>query len=176
MTFTDLLKIIKTIKLGVEMFSLTCEYAIRALTYIATQNLEETTMVADIAKEANIPNAYLSKILMQLKERNILDSLKGPGGGFFFIKKPEDISLKDIVPIFDPDITDENNCIMGFSICGGNNPCPLHSSWAGFREKLFNIMETTTIAFMAEAVAAKKAFLQDPKEEEPFKARRRKLK
>jgi len=156
------------------MFSLTCEYAIRALTYIATQNQDETTMVANIAKETNIPNAYLSKILIQLKERGVLSSLKGPGGGFFFIRKPEDIHLKEIVTMFDPDITDENNCVMGFTTCGGKCPCPLHDMWGGFREKLFSILDDTTIQTMASEVESKRAFLLDKDNKPSFQIKRRK--
>ena len=143
------------------MLSLTCEYAIRALTYLATQKQEETTLSSQISEKAHIPTAYLSKILLNLKDFGILNSLKGPGGGFFFVKDPAEIQLKEVVSIFDPNITSENNCVMGLAECGGDCPCPIHDIWAPFRERLFEILEKTSIASMANEVTEKRAFLVD---------------
>lgn len=82
------------------MLSLTCTYAIRALTYLATQNPEETTMSSLISEQTNIPLAYLSKILLTMKDQGILESLKGPGGGFYFVKEPRNLYLEEIVSLF----------------------------------------------------------------------------
>jgi len=143
------------------MLSLTCEYAIRALTFLATQNPESTTLSTQISKEANIPSAYLSKILLILKDHGILDSLKGPGGGFFFIVEPTELTLKEVVALFDPAITSDNNCIMGLEECGGDFPCPIHDIWGPFRDRFFKILSSTSIATMAEDVKMKRAFLDD---------------
>jgi Rrf2 family iron-sulfur cluster assembly transcriptional regulator len=65
------------------MFSKACEYAIRATIYIALQSQESKRVtLKDIAKEIDSPEAFTAKIMQQLVKRGIVDSLKGPTGGF----------------------------------------------------------------------------------------------
>ena len=65
------------------MFSKECEYGIKASTYIALQSLQERSVsLKEIAEEIDSPVAFTAKILHQLAKNHILDSSKGPSGGF----------------------------------------------------------------------------------------------
>ena len=67
------------------MFSKACEYGIRASIFIAEQSLlDKKVSLKDIAKAIDSPEAYTSKILQQLSRNFIINSDKGPTGGFFF--------------------------------------------------------------------------------------------
>ena len=70
------------------MFSKTCEYAIRATIYIAEQsNLDRRVGIKDIAKAIDSPEPFIAKILQQLSKDQIIESVKGPSGGFSMDKK-----------------------------------------------------------------------------------------
>ena len=69
------------------MFSKSCEYAIRATIFIATQSQSNANIgIKEIAKEIDSPIAFTAKILQVLVKNNILKSTKGVGGGFMILK------------------------------------------------------------------------------------------
>ncbi|MGM0375528.1 MAG: RrF2 family transcriptional regulator, partial [Bacteroidota bacterium] len=84
------------------MLSTTCKYAVRAIIFIAQKGTSESRVNARIiASELGIPMQFLSKILQIFVRRELLQSFKGPTGGFFLAKDSHDISLFDIVEIID---------------------------------------------------------------------------
>src|SRR5690554_4496736 len=65
------------------MFSKSCEYGIKAILYIATQSIEGYRVkIGDIAENSGSPEAFTAKIMGTLARHNIVNSLKGPYGGF----------------------------------------------------------------------------------------------
>ena len=65
------------------MFSKACEYAIRATIYIAVQSSQNLRVgLKNISKEIDSPEPFTAKILQQLSKNNIIESIKGPPGGF----------------------------------------------------------------------------------------------
>jgi Rrf2 family transcriptional regulator, nitric oxide-sensitive transcriptional repressor len=80
----------------VEMISQTMEYALRAAVYLAkVPNTPRTS--EQIANATRVPQAYLSKIMQQLGEAGIVCGQRGLGGGFRLLKRPEEISLLEVV-------------------------------------------------------------------------------
>ena len=70
------------------MFSKTCEYAIRALIFIARKSKEGLKVgIKEIAKNTDVPAQFIAKILHELTKQNLVKSLKGPAGGFYLDKK-----------------------------------------------------------------------------------------
>ena len=66
------------------MFSKTCEYGLRAAIYIAQQaKKNEKIGITAIAEAIDSPQAFTAKILQQLTKKNIVQSIKGPYGGFY---------------------------------------------------------------------------------------------
>ena len=73
------------------MFSKACEYGIKATIYIAMQSMQNSRVsLKDIAKEIDSPVAFTAKILQQLARNKIVESVKGPTGGFQIEKKKID--------------------------------------------------------------------------------------
>ena len=67
------------------MFSKACEYAIKAIIYIAQQSHQQKRVnVKEVSKSVNAPEAFTAKILQQLCRENILESNRGKQGGFIF--------------------------------------------------------------------------------------------
>jgi len=80
------------------MLSNTCKYAIRSLIYLANFSADDKKIgIKKISEDLNIPSPFLGKILQSLAREKILKSTKGPHGGFSLGRKPEEISLFDIV-------------------------------------------------------------------------------
>ena len=132
------------------MFSKACEYAIKAMVYIATQSLENNRVkVGDIANNSANPEAFTAKIMGELKRAHLVDSFTGPNGGFEIdIQKMKQIKVSEIVFAIDGDNV-YKGCALGLEACNPDEPCPLHEKFASIRENLKQMLETTSIYELA---------------------------
>lgn len=137
-----------------------CEYAIRAMTYVANFETGTRLLARDVSAHERIPGPFLGKIFQTLVRAGLLKSSKGPGGGFALARDPEEISLYDIYRAVDGD-TYLDACAVGLARCSDEMPCPLHERWKPIRERIRNYLESTSLASMAEATRRKQALLGD---------------
>ncbi|MDP8299776.1 MAG: Rrf2 family transcriptional regulator [Candidatus Tantalella remota] len=82
-----------------KMITRDTDYAIRTLTCIAGKK-EKIVTVRDLTEELEMPKAYLRRVLQILNKKGILQSFKGRGGGFKLIRDPENITVFNLVVIF----------------------------------------------------------------------------
>ncbi len=84
-------------------------YAILAAGYIAKNQDKKTVLSQNISKEYDIPLEYLLKILQQLVRANVLNSKRGPRGGFSLAKSTKQISMLEIIEAVDGPMTGHLN-------------------------------------------------------------------
>lgn len=132
------------------MFSKASEYGIRAVIYIAKKSLlDKKISLKEVAKAIDSPEAYTSKILQKLVKNNIINSDKGPTGGFSMDEqKLEKVRLSAIIFTIDGDDI-YNGCGLGLKKCNEKMPCPLHNQFKIIREELKKMLETTTLKSLA---------------------------
>ncbi len=128
------------------MFSKACEYGIRASIFIAEQSLlDKKVSLKDIAKAIDSPEAYTSKILQQLSRNFIINSDKGPTGGFSMSQQElEEVKLSTVVTAIDGDAI-YKGCGLGLKNCNEKMPCPVHNQFKVVREELREMLETTLV-------------------------------
>lgn len=143
------------------MFSKACEYGIKASTYIALRSLEgKRVSLKEIAEEIDSPIAFTAKILYKLAKNKILESVKGPNGGFQIQKERIDsIKLADIVAAIDGD-TIYNGCALGLYECNALQPCPLHEKFVGIRDNLKSMLQNTSLYEVATGLEVGLTFLK----------------
>lgn len=117
------------------MFSPTCQYAIRALTYLAEHAGDGPLLARDIAGAEDIPQQFLSKILHQLGLKGLVRSQKGPGGGFALARPAAKITIADISTAVDGAPQAANQCVLGMNRCRDTTGCVLHQEWKSFRAR-----------------------------------------
>lgn len=83
------------------MLSKKAKYAINALVHLARKANQGPILISDISEEEKIPKKFLEAILLDLRNAGILNSKKGKGGGYYLIKKPEDVNLATVIRLFD---------------------------------------------------------------------------
>lgn len=132
------------------MFSKACEYGIRSAIYIAEQSLLQRKVgLKEVAKAIDSPEAFTSKILQQLSRNNVINSEKGPTGGFSMDSaKLETIKLDSIVFAIDGDAI-YKGCGLGLKQCNAKKPCPVHNQFKIVRDNLNAMLTTTTIKELA---------------------------
>lgn len=143
------------------MFSKACEYGLKAVLYIALQSqLGMRAGLKDIAQEIDSPEAFTAKILQQLVRNNIINSVKGPNGGFEIdVEKMNTIRLKDVVVAIDGDRLFKG-CAMGLKDCSEQRPCPIHSKFVVVRTNLIRILDSTSLEELAEDINSGLSFLK----------------
>ncbi len=137
------------------IYSRSAEYAIRAFVHLADVPGGKYAMVKQIAEQADIPSHFLAKILQQLARKGFLRSSKGPTGGFALRMAPAEITMMQIVDAVDG-IADFNRCPAGLSECNDQQPCGMHDSWKGLRQRIMEYLEKTTIAELAKSLELKR--------------------
>ena len=142
------------------MFSKACEYGIKAILYIATQSMQDKRVnLKDIAKEINTPEAFTAKILQQLARHRIVDSVKGPHGGFQIERDNlHKVKLSEIVSAIDGDNI-YRGCGLGLEQCNAKKPCPLHDKFVGIRNDLRKMLESTSLYELATGLEVGLTFL-----------------
>lgn len=142
------------------MFSKSCEYGIRAITYIAMQSLDGYRVkIGDVAENAASPEAFTAKILGVLTKQHIVRSLKGPNGGFEMdINKMKHTKISEIVYAIDGDAI-YNGCALGLNECNPAEPCPMHDRFVKVRDDLKKMLETTTVYDLATKLKSGKSTL-----------------
>jgi Rrf2 family nitric oxide-sensitive transcriptional repressor len=105
------------------MISQTAEYALRAIVHLAIEPTEPQT-AQQIAAATKVPLPYLSKVLQALGRARLIHSQRGLHGGFTLLKRPEELSVYEIVQAVDP-LRRIRACPLGLE-AHGTNLCPLH--------------------------------------------------
>jgi Rrf2 family protein len=120
----------------------------------------EKVGMKDVAKAIDSPEAYTSKILQQLSRNNIIQSEKGPTGGFSVEKeKIDQLNLSMIVSAIDGDSIYEG-CGLGFHHCNENKPCVIHHQYKTIRDDLKTMLENTLLVDLSEDVEKGLSFLK----------------
>jgi Rrf2 family protein len=128
------------------MFSKACEYAIRAMMFIALKSAKgDKVGIKEVSKGASVPEAFLAKILQDLGRKELVQSAKGPNGGFYLDETLKQITVAEIVRAIDGDQL-FTGCGMGLRNCSEKRPCPLHNEFKSIRKKIQLLLESTTIS------------------------------
>lgn len=141
------------------MLGRTTEYAIRAMVYIYIRNQNgEKPSFKEIAKNIDSPEQFTGKVLQNLARSNIVSSVKGKGGGFFFSEPTKSLTLYEIIKAVEGDEY-FSKCGFGLKQCDSSNPCPMHDDYSEIRKAFFRLTNGQTIQSLAEKINQHKAVL-----------------
>ncbi len=99
----------------------------------------------EIAKARKIPRALTAKLLTQLASAGLVSGRPGPGGGYTLARPAKNISLIQIVSVFEK-TAPPMICPFGHEWCGRREPCPLHDTLMGMLDKNRRFLEGTRLS------------------------------
>jgi Rrf2 family protein len=142
------------------MFSKKCEYAFRALIFIAQKSKDGYRVgIKEIAKGIGAPEYFIAKILHELTKKNLVQSLKGPTGGFYLDKHSLRNSLADVVKAIDGDKI-FSGCGLGLDYCSEVKPCPVHYEFKKVRQEIYKMLQGAKLGDLQEQLRSKMAYLK----------------
>ncbi|WP_462251001.1 RrF2 family transcriptional regulator [Ferruginibacter sp.] len=136
------------------MLSKKTQYGLKALGYLAAKYGEGPVLISEIARKKKIPIKFLESILLQLKNKGVLDSKKGKGGGYFLANAPKKTTLASAIRIVDGPIAMIPCVSLNFyQKCKDCNEatCGLNKAMAFTRDATLKILEKKTLYDLIDA-------------------------
>ena len=134
------------------MLSEACKNAIRAVVYLATEHDPHVrSTVREIAAAVKGPEAFVAKVLQDLRRHDLISATKGPNGGMYITPQQAKRSILDIIKAIDG-LKAFTECGLGLPKCNANKPCPVHHDYAQLRDNLLLKYKGTTIRELAREV------------------------
>jgi Rrf2 family iron-sulfur cluster assembly transcriptional regulator len=143
------------------IYSNACAYAIRAITRLALLRPEGYVLLDDLCEGTDLPRHFVAKIFQDLARKGLLASAKGRGGGFALTRRPDQITLHDIVAAIDG-VEQLDHCVVGMAECNQQQPCPQHDEWKGVREHIRTFLKETTLLTMSDTLDRKLELMGKP--------------
>ena len=105
--------------------------------------------ISKIAAEENIPQRFLEGILLELKRIGILDSTRGKAGGYYLLKHPTEVTVADIITIFEGSIG-MLTCVCSnkykpCEFCKDETSCKIRQTFEHVLESSSAILKNTTL-------------------------------
>lgn len=125
----------------------TCKAAIKSVVFLTKLEASERASFITIAKAIEESPHTVSKLLQVLVKKGIINSAKGPTGGFYITKAQADKPLSVIVQAIDGK---KETCILSDQKCNSKQPCMLHESFSNSRQVFNEIMSKNTISSISK--------------------------
>jgi Rrf2 family transcriptional regulator, iron-sulfur cluster assembly transcription factor len=120
-------------------------YGARILVDLARNSDRGPVQIGEISKRQDISVKYLEQLIRPLKQANMVNSVRGPKGGHLLAKKPEEITLGQIVRIFEGQ-SELVECISNPEKCSMSADCQVRLAWGDATRVLYEKLDNTTIA------------------------------
>jgi len=139
-------------------------FAVTAMLDLALRQGNGPVTLAGIAERQRISLSYLEQLFGKLRRRNLVDSVRGPGGGYCLAKAASDISVAEMIQAVDEPI-DATQC-GGKENCLEEHRCMTHDLWANLNVTIFEYLASVSLHQLVEIQRAKEkqaevAILQD---------------
>ena len=130
-------------------------FAVTAMIDLAMRDGRKPVTLADISERQKISLSYLEQLFGKLRRRELVSSVRGPGGGYQLVKKTDEVSVADIIRAVDEPI-DATQC-GGRENCKDERKCLTHDLWASLNDKIFDYLNSVTLAQLVAKAQAQAA-------------------
>ena len=119
-------------------------YAVTAMLDLALNDNGEPTSLADVSRRQEISLSYLEQLFSRLRRAGLVDSVRGPGGGYRLAMPLEDISVARIIEAVDETV-DATRC-QGQADCQQGDTCLTHYLWCDLSREIYDFLAGTSLA------------------------------
>lgn len=135
-------------------------YAVTAMLDVALHSAKGPVSLADISERQEISLSYLEQLFARLRKSQLVDSVRGPGGGYLLGRDACDIAIGHVIRAVDETV-DATRC-QGQSDCQGGEQCLTHSLWSDLSERISVFLDGITLGeLMAKRDVKRVADRQD---------------
>jgi len=128
-------------------------FAVTAMVDLAMRQTRGPVTLAAISERQHISLSYLEQLFGKLRRRNLVSSVRGPGGGYRLAKPMQGVTVADIVIAVDEPL-DATQC-GGKENCADDKRCMTHELWATLNKKMHEYLSSVSLADLVAQQAAK---------------------
>lgn len=123
-------------------------FAVTAMIDLGMRQHKGPVTLAGISQRQTISLSYLEQLFAKLRRHGLVESTRGPGGGYRLGKPATEISVADIIFAVDEPL-DATNC-QGRANCDNDHRCMTHDLWAGLNRHMVDYLDSVTLASLVE--------------------------
>jgi Rrf2 family protein len=143
------------------MLSKRAKYGLKALLALSRQHRRGPVAIAELAQSEQVPRKFLEQILVELRNQGIVQSQRGPGGGYLLRQAPEEVTVARVVRLFDGPLAPVPCASLHFyqscTDCGDERSCGVRLVMKEVRDSTARILEGTTLADLVAKVDRERA-------------------
>lgn len=144
-------------------------FAVTAMIDLALRDGEGPVTLAGISERQRISLSYLEQLFGKLRRHGLVESVRGPGGGYCLAKDTADVSVSDIIRAVDEPI-DATQC-GGRENCRDDQRCMTHELWTNLNARIFDYLSSVRLKDLVESQLVKSiAVMQDKRERDEKQA------
>lgn len=128
-------------------------FAVTAMVDLAMRHGSGPVTLAEISARQKISLSYLEQLFGKLRRRQIVESVRGPGGGYLLGKNMRDLSVAEIILAVDEPI-DATQC-GGKENCHDDQKCITHDLWASLNQRIFEYLGSVSLQQLVDNQRAK---------------------
>jgi Rrf2 family iron-sulfur cluster assembly transcriptional regulator len=122
--------------------------------------------LADIAQRQGISLSYLEQLFAQLRRRGLVNSTRGPGGGYQLGRSPQAIAIADVIRAVDESV-DATRC-GGKENCQGQERCLTHDLWEDLSQQIYQFLDRIHLAQLVEKRSVREVACRQEQAQGPF--------
>jgi Rrf2 family iron-sulfur cluster assembly transcriptional regulator len=135
-------------------------FAVTAMLDLALRGGKNPVTLAGISERQDISLSYLEQLFSRLRRHELVESVRGPGGGYYLARALDDVTVADIIRAVDEPI-DATQC-GGKENCHDEHRCLTHDLWVGLNAHIYDYLDNVTLAsLVAKQDECKEKVLQD---------------
>ena len=119
-------------------------FAVTAMLDLALRHGKGPVTLAGISERQDISLSYLEQLFGKLRRHHLVDSVRGPGGGYTLAKPLDTVSVADIIRAVDEPV-DATQC-GGKENCHEDQRCMTHDLWVSLNHKIYEYLDSVTLA------------------------------
>ena len=123
-------------------------FAVTAMLDLALQHGGGPVTLAGISQRQNISLSYLEQLFGKLRRHSLVDSVRGPGGGYTIARNLEQVSVADIITAVDEPL-DATQC-GGKENCRDEGRCMTHELWSTLNDKMYEYLSSVSLSDLVD--------------------------
>ena len=123
-------------------------YAVTAMLDLALHAQKGPVPLADISQRQGISLSYLEQLFSKLRKKGLVDSARGPGGGYRLSRVADEIFVADVITAIDEKV-DATRC-GGLGNCQDGEPCLTHDLWMDLSQQLYDFLSGISLGNLVE--------------------------
>ena len=126
-------------------------YAVTAMLDLAVHYKDGPITLSDISKRQGISLSYLEQLFSRLRKNGLVDSARGPGGGYRLSRAAAEICVADVITAVDEKV-DARRC-EGKGNCQDNGECLTHELWCDLSAQIYDFLKGIDLGQLVERKA-----------------------